>query len=211
MKPEDIDDFVLWAALGIVLGGRLGYVLFYDLQRYMAQPADIVAIWQGGMSFHGGFLGTTLAMILFARGAAHSDLVAVRRHRRRRADRRSGSVRSPISSIRRAVGAGDRCALGRGLPQRRPAAAPSEPALRGGARRRRSVLSSLRDPDPRLPQAESARASSPAPSSSAMGWRASCRVLPRARPAARLSVRRLADHGHGAVEPDGAVRACGRC
>ena len=67
MKPEDIDDFVFWAALGIVLGGRLGYVLFYDLQRYLAHPADIVAIWQGGMSFHGGFLGTTLAMILFAR------------------------------------------------------------------------------------------------------------------------------------------------
>jgi phosphatidylglycerol:prolipoprotein diacylglycerol transferase len=67
MKPEDIDDLLVWAALGIVLGGRVGYILFYDFSRYLANPLDIFAVWQGGMSFHGGFLGTTLAMILFAR------------------------------------------------------------------------------------------------------------------------------------------------
>ncbi len=67
MKPEDIDDLVVWAAIGIVLGGRVGYILFYDLARYIANPLDILAVWQGGMSFHGGFAGTTLAMILFAR------------------------------------------------------------------------------------------------------------------------------------------------
>ncbi|MER2534288.1 MAG: prolipoprotein diacylglyceryl transferase [Rhizobiaceae bacterium] len=67
LKPEDIDDFLVWAALGIVLGGRIGYTLFYDFQRYLANPLDVFAIWQGGMSFHGGFAGTTLAMILFAR------------------------------------------------------------------------------------------------------------------------------------------------
>jgi phosphatidylglycerol---prolipoprotein diacylglyceryl transferase len=67
MKPADIDDFVVWAAVGIVLGGRLGYVLFYDLPRFVQHPAEIVAVWQGGMSFHGGFLGTMLAMVLFAR------------------------------------------------------------------------------------------------------------------------------------------------
>ena len=67
MKPEDIDDFLVWAAIGVVLGGRLGYVLFYDFARYLANPLDALAVWQGGMSFHGGFLGTTLAMILFAR------------------------------------------------------------------------------------------------------------------------------------------------
>ena len=67
MKPEDIDDFLVWAAVGIVVGGRVGYVLFYDLPRYLANPSDIFAVWQGGMSFHGGFLGTTLAMIIFAR------------------------------------------------------------------------------------------------------------------------------------------------
>lgn len=67
MKPEDIDDFLVWAAIGIVLGGRVGYVLFYDFARYLQNPLDIFAVWQGGMSFHGGFAGTTLAMILFAR------------------------------------------------------------------------------------------------------------------------------------------------
>ena len=67
IKPEDIDDFLVWAAVGVVLGGRLGYVLFYDLARYLANPLDVLAVWQGGMSFHGGLIGTTLAMILFAR------------------------------------------------------------------------------------------------------------------------------------------------
>lgn len=67
MKPDDLDDFLVWAAVGVVLGGRIGYILFYDLARYVANPLDIFAVWQGGMSFHGGFAGTTLAMILFAR------------------------------------------------------------------------------------------------------------------------------------------------
>jgi phosphatidylglycerol:prolipoprotein diacylglycerol transferase len=67
LKPEDIDDFLVYAAIGIVAGGRIGYVLFYDFARYLANPLDIVAVWQGGMSFHGGFAGTTIAMILFAR------------------------------------------------------------------------------------------------------------------------------------------------
>jgi len=67
MTPQDLDDFVLWAAIGVVVGGRTGYVLFYDLPRYLADPLDIFAVWQGGMSFHGGLLGTILAMVLFAR------------------------------------------------------------------------------------------------------------------------------------------------
>jgi phosphatidylglycerol:prolipoprotein diacylglycerol transferase len=67
MRPEDIDDFLVWAAIGVVLGGRVGYILFYDLARYIANPLDIFAVWQGGMSFHGGFAGVTIAMILFAR------------------------------------------------------------------------------------------------------------------------------------------------
>ncbi|MHA6686588.1 prolipoprotein diacylglyceryl transferase [Mesorhizobium sp. A556] len=67
MKPMDLDDFIVWAAIGVVLGGRTGYVLFYDLPRYIANPLDIFAVWQGGMSFHGGLLGTVLAMVLFAR------------------------------------------------------------------------------------------------------------------------------------------------
>ncbi|MEW9804621.1 prolipoprotein diacylglyceryl transferase [Mesorhizobium sp. ZMM04-5] len=67
MRPEDIDDFLVWAAIGVVLGGRVGYILFYDFARYLANPLDIFAVWQGGMSFHGGFAGVTIAMILFAR------------------------------------------------------------------------------------------------------------------------------------------------
>jgi phosphatidylglycerol:prolipoprotein diacylglycerol transferase len=68
----ELDDFVLWATLGIVLGGRLGYLLFYNPAHYLAHPAEIPAIWNGGMSFHGGFLGSMLAMWLYARGRAFS-------------------------------------------------------------------------------------------------------------------------------------------
>lgn len=64
---EQLDDFLLWAALGIVLGGRIGYLLFYDLDRLIANPAHAIEIWNGGMSFHGGLIGTTVAMVLFAR------------------------------------------------------------------------------------------------------------------------------------------------
>jgi phosphatidylglycerol:prolipoprotein diacylglycerol transferase len=64
---QQLDDFLLWAAGGIVLGGRIGYILFYDLNSVLANPIRALEIWNGGMSFHGGFLGTTLAMILFAR------------------------------------------------------------------------------------------------------------------------------------------------
>ena len=66
LTPRDIDDFVVWAAVGIVGGGRLGYVLFYDLPTFLTDPVEVFAIWQGGMSFHGGLLGTILAMVLFA-------------------------------------------------------------------------------------------------------------------------------------------------
>ncbi len=66
MKPIDLDDFIVWAAVGVVLGGRTGFVLFYDLKRYIDHPLDILAIWQGGMSFHGGLLGVIIAMALFS-------------------------------------------------------------------------------------------------------------------------------------------------
>lgn len=71
--PLQIDDLVLWITLGIILGGRLGYILFYMLinpdQRYglMQQPLEAFKIWEGGMSFHGGFLGVCAAILLFAR------------------------------------------------------------------------------------------------------------------------------------------------
>ncbi|OLP57182.1 prolipoprotein diacylglyceryl transferase [Rhizobium rhizosphaerae] len=67
---EAIDDFILWVAAGIVLGGRIGYVLFYDFAAVVENPLRALQIWNGGMSFHGGLLGTTLAMVLFARKRA---------------------------------------------------------------------------------------------------------------------------------------------
>lgn len=67
MTVTDLDDFLLWAAIGIVVGGRIGFILFYDLPLYLADPSLIFQIWKGGMSFHGGIIGTTIAMILFAR------------------------------------------------------------------------------------------------------------------------------------------------
>lgn len=66
-NARDIDDVVVWATLGTVLGGRLGYVLFYKPGYYLANPAEIVFVWQGGMSYHGGMLGVIGAVLLFAR------------------------------------------------------------------------------------------------------------------------------------------------
>lgn len=72
ISPEDIDDFLIWAVGGIILGGRLGYILFYDLPTYLNSPFSIFAIWQGGMSFHGGLAGITIAMVLFAKSKGFS-------------------------------------------------------------------------------------------------------------------------------------------
>ncbi|MCC2651218.1 MAG: prolipoprotein diacylglyceryl transferase [Microvirga sp.] len=73
-KPIDVDDLIVWVALGVVLGGRIGYVLFYNLSSYLSQPLEIFAVWRGGMSFHGGFLGAVLAIVLFARSRGLNPL-----------------------------------------------------------------------------------------------------------------------------------------
>jgi phosphatidylglycerol:prolipoprotein diacylglycerol transferase len=62
-----MDDFILWVTVGIILGGRTGYVLFYNLPFFVEHPAEIFELWKGGMSFHGGFLGCVAAVMLFAR------------------------------------------------------------------------------------------------------------------------------------------------
>ena len=62
-----VDDFVSWATLGVVLGGRLGYCLFYQPAVYLADPIGILRVWTGGMSFHGGMLGVTIALLWFCR------------------------------------------------------------------------------------------------------------------------------------------------
>lgn len=67
MTTAQADDFVLWITLGIVLGGRLGFVLFYEPSYYMEHPVEIFALWGGGMSFHGGLLGVVLAVYFFSR------------------------------------------------------------------------------------------------------------------------------------------------
>ncbi len=63
----DFDDFVIWITLGIILGGRAGYVLFYNLPHFAAHPLQILELWNGGMSFHGGVAGCFVAIYLFAR------------------------------------------------------------------------------------------------------------------------------------------------
>jgi phosphatidylglycerol:prolipoprotein diacylglycerol transferase len=64
---QQIDDFILWVAIGVVAGGRIGYIFFYDFASIAANPMRAIEIWNGGMSFHGGFIGATLAMVFFAR------------------------------------------------------------------------------------------------------------------------------------------------
>jgi phosphatidylglycerol---prolipoprotein diacylglyceryl transferase len=80
-RPQDLDDFLTWAVVGVILGGRLGYVLFYNLPYYAENPLQALAIWRGGMSFHGGLIGVVTAIALFARRRgfpvlALGDLVA---------------------------------------------------------------------------------------------------------------------------------------
>lgn len=82
IQPYHLDDFLTWAVVGIIAGGRLGYVLFYNLSYYLANPLKIAAVWDGGMSFHGGAIGSIVAMVLFARSRKFSafsllDVVAV--------------------------------------------------------------------------------------------------------------------------------------
>ncbi|MBK9115527.1 MAG: prolipoprotein diacylglyceryl transferase [Betaproteobacteria bacterium] len=65
--PRDVDDMLFYGVFGVILGGRLGYVLFYKPLHYLAHPLEILEVWSGGMSFHGGFLGVLVALWLFAR------------------------------------------------------------------------------------------------------------------------------------------------
>jgi phosphatidylglycerol:prolipoprotein diacylglycerol transferase len=67
-RAVDVDDMLYFGVFGVILGGRLGYVLFYKPMYYLAHPLEIFAVWQGGMSFHGGFIGVLVAMWFFARG-----------------------------------------------------------------------------------------------------------------------------------------------
>lgn len=79
-SPVDIDDFLPWAVLAVILGGRLGYVLFYNLPHYAAHPLEALIVWKGGMSFHGGLTGVLVTVLLYCRNRgispfAFGDLV----------------------------------------------------------------------------------------------------------------------------------------
>jgi len=63
---NDSDDFVTWAVIGVIIGGRMGYVIFYNLNFYLNNLPEIVKVWQGGMSFHGGMIGLIISMLLFS-------------------------------------------------------------------------------------------------------------------------------------------------
>jgi phosphatidylglycerol:prolipoprotein diacylglycerol transferase len=66
-KPQEIGDLIFYGVIGVILGGRLGYVLFYKLNYYLANPLEVFYLWTGGMSFHGGLLGVIIAMWLYGR------------------------------------------------------------------------------------------------------------------------------------------------
>ncbi len=70
LTPLQVDDLVFYVALGVILGGRIGYMLFYGFGQLRSDPLSLIRIWEGGMSFHGGFLGVLVAMALFARRSA---------------------------------------------------------------------------------------------------------------------------------------------
>lgn len=81
MNKKSIDDLLTYLILGVIIGGRLGYVLFYDLSHFISHPLEIFKVWRGGMSFHGGMIGVIAAIFLYAknwlRGLKILDLVAV--------------------------------------------------------------------------------------------------------------------------------------
>ena len=137
LTPGAIDDLVFYVTLGVILGGRIGYVLFYQPGHYLTQPLDMLAVWRGGMSFHGGLLGVLVATFLFARrrGLAFFELTDAL------------AVATPIGLFLGRIanfinaelwGRVDRRALGHGLPHRRARSR----AIRASSTRRRSRASS---------------------------------------------------------------------
>jgi phosphatidylglycerol:prolipoprotein diacylglycerol transferase len=127
--PAQIDDVFIWLTLGVVLGGRIGYVLFYNFPHFLAHPLDMFRVWEGGMSFHGGFLGVVIALVIYARriGTTLDRLLDL------------GAAAAPVGPWSwaprqfhqwRTLWADDRHAMGDGLPQRPDRTpAPSKPTL----------------------------------------------------------------------------------
>ncbi len=204
MTLVDFDDFVLWVTLGIILGGRTGYVLFYNLPHFAAHPLEIVQLWKGGMSFHGGFTGCVVAVVLFARkrgipilslGDITCAVGPIGLFLGRIANFINGELWGRPTDVPWAMV----------FPGRRPAAAPSEPALRGDARRP-GAARGAGAADARR------RAEAAGPDHRLLRLRLrdralDLRILPRARCPARLPVGRR-DHGAIAVDPAVPRRPC---
>ena len=74
MTKAHVDDLISWATLGVIVGGRLGYVIFYDPAKFLADPLAILKLWEGGMAFHGGLAGVIVALLLFARANGLSSI-----------------------------------------------------------------------------------------------------------------------------------------
>ena len=208
MRPEDIDDFLVWAAIGVVLGGRVGYILFYDLARYLANPLDIFAVWQGGMSFHGGFAGVDARHDPVRPLARHRHLDACSTSSRPACRSGSASSASPTSSIP-SFGAG-RPTFPGPSSSRTAGRYPRHPSQLYEAALEGLVLFLVL----RLLTHGFLKLKNPGSVSRRLPRRLWAvahlrRILPRARPAARLPRRRLADHGHGAFRADGAFRPLG--
>jgi phosphatidylglycerol:prolipoprotein diacylglycerol transferase len=134
LVEKDVDDMLIYGVLGTILGGRLGYVLFYKPHYYLEHPSEVLQIWAGGMSFHGGFLGVLLGLALFCwseEALAHDDGF-------HRAARAAGAGRGTHRQLhqRRAAGAIHRRAVGHVVSagRSRAARAPPVAALPGRAR-----------------------------------------------------------------------------
>ena len=67
VRRQKVEDLVVYVAFGVIIGGRCGYVLFYNFEKWLSDPIWLIRLWEGGMSFHGGLLGVMLAMLIFAR------------------------------------------------------------------------------------------------------------------------------------------------
>ena len=121
---DSIDDLLVYCALGVVIGGRLGNVLFYDPGFYFAHPLEILKVWEGGMAFHGGLIGAFVGIWLFARRYQTPLLRRARPRLAGRADRHLPRAARQFHQAG-ALGPSDRRALGDDLSRlRRPAATP---------------------------------------------------------------------------------------
>ena len=150
---EMLDDFLTWGVLGVILGGRLGFVLFYQPEYYLAHPADIVKVWNGGMSFHGGFLGVLAARLPVCPQKRSQMDAGARFHRPARAARSCLGAHRQFHQ-RRAVGADHRPRrlLGDGFPAgRRSRRAAGGRQMRQWGRVARAIRRAAAPPFPALP------------------------------------------------------------